>query len=332
MTQRSITHTLAWAIGGTMLTVLAGTCFAQGQPPAAPPGAREPEPGSIRERLMRRRADVERARELMDQAIERADKGEPIGDIMRELESMRFGVRGGAFRDGREGPDGQPGPGGPRERPGPGEPLGPGGPGMPGAGDDVLMDLRPGEPLTDEQRERITSFLRENAPRFATKLDELREADPKTADRLFTRMGPRIREAMAVRRRDPELFELRLEELRGGFAVLEAVKAYREARNSGEEGREERIAKAEADARAALVAQFDQRQALEAHELRTLEKNLERRRKEVSERASERDAVIERQIERLRENKPLPDGGPPRRGPEGSPDRPPPRTPERDPR
>lgn len=180
------------------------------------------------------------------------------------------------------------------------------------------MDIRPGDTLSDAQRERIMGFLKENAPRFAAKIEDLQNADPKTADRLFVRMAPRIREAMAVRRRDPELFELRLDEIRGGFAVIEAVKAYRDAKSSPENGREARVAQAEAAAREALIAQFEQRRALEAHEIRTMGTRLEERRRDFDSRGTERDAIIERLITRLRENKPLPDG-PPRRGPEGRP-------------
>ena len=299
---------------------------------------REPEPEALRERLVRQRQDLVKAQALIDEAIARLDKGEPIGDLVRELAALRIGARLGGPGPRREGGPGGPGgpggrdglfdddrmpPGGPREgregRDGREGRGGRDGPESLEAADAVLMDVRPGEPLTDAQRERISTFLKETAPRVGAKLEELHGADPKTADRLYVRMAPRIREAMAVRRRDPELFELRIDEIRGGMAVLEAVKAYRDAKSSPQEGREARIAQAEAGARAALLAQFEQRWALEAHEIRTSGERLEERRAEFESRAKDRDVMIERMIERLRDNKPIPDGPGPRRGPEGRP-------------
>ncbi len=323
-------------LAGLSLTTVVPDALGQGPREPAQAGEREPDGTLLRERLVRQRQDLARAQTLMDEAIARLDKGEPIADLLRELNALRLGLRGGGGpggppgrRDGGLGDDDRMGEG-PREggRGGPregGREAGREGGREGGRGegaDDVLMDIRPGDALTDAQRERIMGFLRETAPRFAGKLDELHSADSKTADRLLVRMAPRIREAMAVRRRDPELFELRLDEIRGGFAVIEAVKAYRDAKASPEEGRAERVAQAEAAARAALVAQFEQRRALEAHEMKTMAARLEERRREFDSRGAERDAVIDRLIERLRENKPLPDG-PPRRGPEGRPgDRP----------
>ncbi len=315
-------------MAGLGLGTLSQSALAQGERAPAPPGERELDGAALRERLVRQRQDLVRAQTLMDEAIARLDKGEPIADLLRELAALRMGPRGGGPGGRREGGAGREGPGGddrmgeePRDgfrdgpRDGPREQLREG---RPDGGDDLLMDIRPGDTLSDAQRERIMGFLKENAPRFAAKIEDLQNVDPKTADRLFVRMAPRIREAMAVRRRDPELFELRLDEIRGGFAVIEAVKAYRDAKSSPENGREARVAQAEAAAREALIAQFEQRRALEAHEITTMGTRLEERRRDFDSRGTERDAIIERLITRLRENKPLPDG-PPRRGPEGRP-------------
>ncbi|CAG1009554.1 hypothetical protein PHYC_03717 [Phycisphaerales bacterium] len=287
------------------LCSMAGVSVAQ--PPAETPSERERpremDPEALKARLERRLAENQRMETVIKQAIEKLDKGEPLGDLLRDLEPAgRFG-RGeqGNRPEGGRRPDFDPeGPRGPRER-GDGEGFGP---------------MQAGQPLPEGERERVMEFLRGNLPLIAEKFAKLQDVDPDGADRMLARLVPRLREAQRVRKSDPVLANLRLEELKAGISVIEAVRDVRRAQDlpAGAEGKESKLAEATRELREKLVAQSETRMQLQEHEIESLTERIENLRKELEQKKAHRDGAVDEMLQKIVENREGPPGERPEPG------------------
>lgn len=302
------------------LMAVCGVAAAQpeGTPPPPPqreagPRAGEPglgergpmDPKGMRERLERRLSETQRLQEQLRTAIERLEKGQSPGEAVRALDLLarpRMGREAGRGEPGRPEfePEGMRGRGGPER----GRPEGPGPRGI----REGKFDGRfapPGAELSAEQREVVMDAVREHLPTLAARMDALREMDPEAADRLMERLAPRLREAARVREQDPELAQLRLEDLRTGIEVLDAIRGLRRAQGMGVgEAREGAMERAKGDLRARLVEQHEVRMRLQAREVDALTKRLEDLKAELDRKRGEGEKNVEEVLKRITEHRP----------------------------
>jgi hypothetical protein len=172
----------------------------------------------------------------------------------------------------------------------------------------------------------MLGLLREAMPGLASRLEEVSKVDPEGGRRMLARWAPRLREAAQLKKNDPELFGLRMAEMREGWGVIEASRGARELSKGSHDG-EEGIAAQRADAkgklREALSKQFDARLAMQSHEVRALSKRLDELKAHLDEQQASRESRISEIADKILQDKDLPlEPGPGGRGPE---DRPPPR-------
>ena len=293
--------------GTAALVLISATAVSLAQPPGeqspprqdqpTPPGGdarRGPfSPEALTARLERRLAEIQREEVRVKEAIERLAKGEVVHP--RDLAPG-------------EGPGGRRGEGPVLRQRGPGG-RGPQGPGAPGeAGNN-----EPALPL-----------LREILPDAAERIERTMKERPELARRMMQRVAPHLREAMALKDRDPALFKLRTEEIRAGLGVHDAVGALLEAMAAKDapDGAGKVVA-ARARLREALGQQADARLALEQHEVEALAKRVEELRKRLDERRAGKDKVLDEMLKAYDDGRDLPWGalmGPEGRGPrEGEP-------------
>ena len=99
---------------------------------------------------------------------------------------------------------------------------------------------------------------------------------------------------MDLRETDPEMFRARVDEVRGGLAVLEAVRAFRAADQRAKADPAAATARDQAHGvlRAALTAQFDQRLRVQQLEAARLEEHLQAVKREVESRVNDREQII----------------------------------------
>ncbi len=199
----------------------------------------------------------------------------------------------GPDRLGRPGEPRGPGggPGGPGGGPGVrGGPEGPDGPGPGGRG-----DLGPGD------RDRLMAAMERDIPEFAARVKEVREKHPQLADRMFQRLAPRVRDVLKARETDPELFKLRLEELKDGLSVLEAIHASRQAQLLDDKaaGTAAKRSEAEKALRDAVSNAFDQRLKLDEHEATRVNERLNDIRAEIEKKKAGKDAAVDDIVRRI---------------------------------
>ncbi|MFZ2873100.1 MAG: hypothetical protein WAZ94_01310 [Phycisphaerales bacterium] len=267
----------------------------------------QPREGQPREaataRLLRRLEEAQRQQARLAEAIKRLEAGAPVDEVMRELDAGRPGPdergprpwRDGAGMDQRipERSDRSDR----FDRPGRGDRPGP-----PGMG-------RSPEGQAAPDAEEVRAFVQQSFPEIWRRFEDLRKASPETAERHLGRFLPKVREAMALRESDPAMFEMRVEEIRGGIDAMVCIREYREALSlpEGDATRSERLAKSEGDLRRVLGEQFDLRLKLQEHELRMLSAHVDSLRKEIEEKRGERDAAVSDMFNRISRGGP-PDG------------------------
>lgn len=303
------------------LVLATGHAMAQPTPEREPPAERGPmmDKDQLRQRLERRLKEMEESAERTRKAIAMLDEGAAPAEVLRTVDGllrgegrMGPGERPMPGPGGREGGrDDDRGPGGPDglgRGPGPrgggmGDGPGPRGGGMgEGPGDEP----GPGRMPTPEERERMMGFLRDSVPPMAERIQRLMDAEPEQGERIFARLMPQLRDAADSRRRDPEGFGIRVNEIMTGIDVLDAIRAMRLAQTKGDPGAGEEAAGV---LREALSRQFEARIHVQIHEVELLEKRLRAFQEEIEMRRRGRDRMIENMMRQIREG--TRPGGPP---------------------
>ncbi len=152
------------------------------------------------------------------------------------------------------------------------------------------------KPLTEEEVEQVLAILQELHPEMAERLTEARKYSPERVQRLLKMMGPRINELRRLKEHDPEMFELKKQDIVLGRETRELAAELREARQRGDE---KAVQQSTARMRELVRKHFDVRQQMKVHELEAIERRLEMLREQLKERAAQREQVIESRVEEL---------------------------------
>ncbi|MCL4220574.1 MAG: hypothetical protein KJZ65_04305 [Phycisphaerales bacterium] len=245
------------------------------------------QPETLRDRLRMR---IDRTRESLDRLeklLNRVEAGEEIDpaelvDVVPERPLRdRLGEREPGER--RFGPGGPGGSGG-EFIPG-GQGLGPGGP--PGMG---RVETAP-VPAPEE----VAAFIEAELPWLN---ERLRRADAERegmGQEILRRVTPQIVEIMQVRREDPELARLKMEQFRLGADWIETAAQVRIALRTGQMTREQAVA-----AFTELAERhFELRQRITRHEIERLRNELAAREQELNADESDRSQWVSRMAERM---------------------------------
>lgn len=150
---------------------------------------------------------------------------------------------------------------------------------------------------TPEEVGAMLDILREMEPALANDIDKWRKDNPQRVTEMINRRFPRLKHMAEIKRSDPELYALRMSDIRLSQQSLELVRSYRTARLAKD-------AKADAirnDLRDSLVRQFEVRQQIRQRELQRLEQRIAQLRKELDERAVSKDRLLEGELKKLLE-------------------------------
>lgn len=179
-----------------------------GDPAAAEPDRQPPrgrlsfeltlDPAALRIRLERM---ISRGKEMAERgqaALDKLDAGAPASEVLNELRSVEPNRRG---RDepGSKGED--PRRAGPEGAP-------------------------PEQGISDHRQ--IHAFLKSEFPALWANISPIVEQDPRSAARLVERMAPQIREILALQRSQPELAQIKTQQMRVRLDFVEASRLYRQ--------------------------------------------------------------------------------------------------------
>jgi uncharacterized coiled-coil protein SlyX len=286
----------AWIITGVLGTALAtGLGAAQPQQPEKQTEKREQpdraegrqefptDPAQAKKFLERRIEETTKREEHFKALLARLEKGEKPADVGKDLEgSGRGGAHDATRRTGEPGQrtDHQ----GARAR------------------------------IQPEDREHALAFLRENSPMLGTRFDNLVKSDPEAADRILGHMMGRIREAEKLKDSNQPLFGLKIREMEGGAAVVDALRVYRDAKNATPQD-PARLGQATEQLRTALARQLDVRLSLQENEIDSLTKRLADLKADLDKKRTGKEEAINSMVQKVKDGKDLREGDGDRRAP-----------------
>ncbi len=239
--------------------------------PEREPGA--PAPGPVD------RADLEMRVEFLkaelarhERALELARSGANEADVHAALTPPKPTL---------EGPDG----------PGPGPAPGARGPDLP----------------WQEIRERVLALIKSRNPAFYDRLQQLAKDRPALAEQMIRRLAPRIHELGRLQKEDPDLFDIRLDELRADFDLRHAAMEYSRLRHRlpkphaapgpTDEPEPKTVEEAVARITAAVERRYDVALREKQHSVAMLAERLERIRAEINRAGPDRDAEIKKRVD-----------------------------------
>lgn len=165
----------------------------------------------------------------------------------------------------------------------------------------------PGRALGPEQMDRIVAVARDLSPDLAARLDEARSRDAEAFRTALGSQAKRLGSLAVLRERRPELYAIRIEELKLEAKVLALGEQLHSAVDAG---RSDEAARLEAQLRPLALAFVDSNLRSRAVELASLDAMLRDLRVDLERDARLRTETVQAWVDALREGRePAPLGG-----------------------
>lgn len=149
--------------------------------------------------------------------------------------------------------------------------------------------------------DQVLGFVRSELPELWKNLKPFIEKDPRSAERLLGRMAPQIREILTLQRIEPELADIKAQQMRAGLNLVEAGRQYRTVIGNPDSTQSEREAALE-QIRAEAERRFDVELRGKQHEIDRLEDRLAELRESVELIEEQREHEIELMVTSTQRN------------------------------
>ena len=160
--------------------------------------------------------------------------------------------------------------------------------------------LQQGRLLSPEQMDRIIAVARDLSPELATRLDEARARNADAFRSALGAQAKRLGSLAVLRDRRPELYAIRIQELRLEAQVLALGEQLRSAIDAG---RTDDAARLEATLRPLVLSFVDSNLRSRAVELASLDAMMRELRVDLERDARERTDTVEQWVKALRDGK-----------------------------
>ncbi len=225
------------------------------------------DPDALRARLSR---SIERAQDLIklhEDALAKLDEGASPTEVLQGMKLQGFA---------RRSVDGQPSTGVDRRNE---------------RGENPRMGAgRP--PMSPAHRQQLLGFLREHLPNLWKNLEPIAKANPASADRLVGRMSPQIDEILLLKKSEPELAQIKIDEMRSGLEFVEASREFRvlmKNEDASDDQREAAFAKLHKSA----TERFDVQLRAKEYEVAMLETRLNELKESINTIEHRRETEVE---------------------------------------
>jgi len=163
----------------------------------------------------------------------------------------------------------------------------------PGAGEPGVW-ARP----TPEQTEELIAILMEIQPDRAALIEQARKENPERVNEMIRESGHRLLELALIRRSDPDLFKLRVEDYKIARSSVVIARDLRKAKESKDDAKAKEL---DQQLRKKLEDHFNVRQQIRERELARLQKQVEALRERCDAKKKNKDDVIKKRYEELTE-------------------------------
>jgi len=225
------------------------------------------DPDALRARLSR---SIERAQDLIklhEDALAKLDEGSSPAEVLKGMKLQGFA---------RRPVTGQPSTDADRR-------------------DERRKNLQMGDgrpPMSPAHRQQLLGFLREHLPDLWKNLEPIAKANPASADRLVGRMSPQIDEILLLKKSEPELAKIKIDEIRSGLEFVEASREFRVLMKDNEATDTQREV-AFAKLHKAATERFDVQLRAKEYEVAMLEARLNELKDSINSIEHRRDREVE---------------------------------------
>ncbi len=150
--------------------------------------------------------------------------------------------------------------------------------------------------LEAKERAEMHRFIEEHLPGLWSNYQPILAHDSTIADRILIRMAPQIREILLLKEIEPELADIKIEEMRAGTKFIDTGRAYRHVLKNASSSEDEKHA-AFRSMEAAAAERFDVQLRAKQFEISKLEARLNELKASIGEIEKRRDIEIENMIE-----------------------------------
>lgn len=168
------------------------------------------------------------------------------------------------------------------------------------AAQQAAPSLQQGRVLSTEQMDRIIEVARDLSPELAARLDEARSRDADSFRSALGAQAKRLGSLAVLRERRPELYAIRIQELRLEAQVLALGEQLHSAIDAG---RTDDAARLEATLRPLVLSFVDSNLRSRAVELASLDAMMRELRVDLERDARQRTDTVEQWVNALREGK-----------------------------
>jgi len=172
-----------------------------------------------------------------------------------------------------------------------------------GGGPDRAGEPRPAREPTPEEREHALAMLDTHAPEMAERLRRAHDQNPRAAARMLERIIQRQREIAELEKWNSALATIKREEAKTAFELQMVGQRLREAAERKEDDPEPFEA-AHREVRALLGRQFDLDTRAKQNEIDNLSVRVDELQTKLNARASERESLIDKHLERFLTTRP----------------------------
>lgn len=161
---------------------------------------------------------------------------------------------------------------------------------------------RPEMPISPEMVDRVIEVARDVSPDLAKQIEERRNASPEEMSQAMRQSARRLISLAVLKQRNPELYAIRVEDLRLQLELRTLGEQYRAAVEAKDDARAKEV---EAQIAAKARAQFDVDVRARAQELVALDQQVKTMREELLQEQREADAKVAERIDAAKKGLPI---------------------------
>lgn len=161
---------------------------------------------------------------------------------------------------------------------------------------------RPDMPMSPEMVDRIIEVARDVSPDLARQIEERRNASPEEMTQAVRQSARRLVSLAVLKQRNPELYAIRVEDLRLQLELRALGEQYRAAVEAKDDARAKSL---DAQIAAKARAQFDVDVRARAQELVALDQQVKTMREELVQEQREADAKVAERAEATKKGLPI---------------------------
>jgi hypothetical protein len=150
--------------------------------------------------------------------------------------------------------------------------------------------------MTSEQIDEVLGILREVRPDRAQQFEALRKENPEAMAEMIRDHLPRLMELGYLKRNDPEMFKLRIDDIKLNRATEDLAMQYRQAKEAGDE---KKLTSLKTQILAKLAEHYNIRQKIRERDLAKLEKQIAELKTKIEAGKKSRDEMIQQRMEEL---------------------------------